>query len=130
VLVLSLEALGALAPLGALLSALPVVLVAPALLLVVAVGFLVGIHVIPMVLLVNAAFPLDGGPAPALWAMALLLGAQSTLLLTPFSSAVTMLSRITGLHPIEIGPKSNWRFGLVVALAAALYLALLTFLLL
>jgi hypothetical protein len=130
ILVLSLQALGALAPLGALLSALPIVLVAPALMLIMAVGFVAGIHVIPMVLLLNTAFPLDGGPAPALWAAALLLGAQSTLLLTPFSSAVTMLSRLTGLHPLEIGPRRNLGFGLILAAAAMLYLAILTFLLL
>ena len=130
ILVLSLKALGALAPLGALLSALPTVLVAPALALIMGVGFVAGIHVIPMVLLLNTAFPLDGGPAPALWAAALLLGAQSTLLLTPFSSAVTMLSRLTGLHPLEIGPRRNLGFGLIVAVAALLYLGLLTLLLL
>ena len=130
VLVLSLKALGALAPLGNFLSALPIVLVAPALAAIIAVGFVAGIHVIPMVLLLNAAFPLDGGPAPALWAAALLLGAQSTILLTPFSSAVTMLSRLTGLHPLEIGPRSNLGFGLIVAVAALVYLALLTLLLL
>ena len=128
ILVLSLEALGALAPLGDLLSALPIVLVAPALAVIMAVGFVAGIHVIPMVLLLNTAFPLDGGPAPALWAAALLLGAQSTLLLTPFSSAVTMLSRLTGLHPIEIGPRRNLGFGLILAVAALLYLGLLTLL--
>jgi hypothetical protein len=130
ILVLSLKALGALAPLGALLSALPTVLVAPALALIMGVGFVAGIHVIPMVLLLNTAFPLDGGPAPALWAAALLLGAQSTILLTPFSSAVTMLSRLTGLHPLEIGPRRNLGFGLIVAVAALLYLGLLTLLLL
>ncbi|MBA2535319.1 MAG: hypothetical protein H0V21_09925 [Rubrobacter sp.] len=130
ILVLSLQALGALAPLGALLSSLPTVLVAPALALIMALGFVAGIHVIPMVLLLNAAFPLDGGPAPALWAAALLLGAQSTLLLTPFSSAVTMLSRLTGLHPLEIGPRRNLGFGLIVGAAAMLYLGLLTLLLL
>jgi hypothetical protein len=130
ILVLSLQALGALAPLGALLSALPIVLVAPALALIMGVGFVCGIHVIPMVLLLNAAFPLDGGPAPALWAAALLLGAQCTLLLTPFSSAVTMLSRLTGLHPLEVGPRRNMGFCLVMALAAMLYLGLLTLLLL
>jgi hypothetical protein len=130
ILVLSLKALGALAPLGALLSALPTVLVAPALALIMAVGFVAGIHVIPMVLLLNAAFPLDGGPAPVLWAAALLLGAQSTLLLTPFSSAVTMLARLTGLHPLEIGPRRNLGFGLIVGLASILYLGLLTLLLL
>jgi hypothetical protein len=130
VLVLSLEALGALAPLGDLLSSLPPALVAPALMLTIGLGFVVGIHVIPMILLINTAFPLDGGQSPALWAAALLLGAQSVLLLTPFSSAVTMLSRLTGLHPLEIGPKRNWRFGLVVTLAASLYLGALTFLLL
>jgi hypothetical protein len=86
--------------------------------------------VIPMILLINTAFPLDGGQSPALWAAALLLGAQSVLLLTPFSSAVTMLSRLTGLHPLDIGPRRNWRFGLVVALAAMLYLIALTLLLL
>jgi hypothetical protein len=64
-----------------------------------------------------------------LWAAALLLGAQSALLLTPFSSAVTMLSRLTGEHPLEIGPRKNWRFGLVIALAGLLYLVLLTLLL-
>ena len=80
ILVLSLQVLGALEPLGAMLSALPTVLVAPALAMIMALGFVAGIHVIPMVLLLNAAFPLDGGPAPALWAAALLLGAQSTLL--------------------------------------------------
>ncbi len=130
ILVLSLKALGALAPLGALFSALPTVLVAPALALIMAVGFVAGIHVIPMVLLLNAAFPLDGGPAPALWAAALLLGAQSTLLLTPVSSAVTMLSRLTGLHPLEIGPGRNLGFCLIMAVAAMLYLVILTFVLL
>jgi hypothetical protein len=126
ILVLSLGQLGALAPLGNLLSALPSALVAPALMLTIGVGFVVGIHVIPMVLLINTTFPLDGGPSPALWAAALLLGAQSALLLTPFSSAVTMLSRLTGKHPLEAGPQRNWGFSLTVALAALLYLGLLT----
>jgi hypothetical protein len=130
VLVLSLKELGALAPLGDLLSALPPALVAPALMLTIGLGFVVGIHVIPMILLINAAFPLDGGQTPALWAVALLLGAQSAILLTPFSSAVTMLSRLTGLHPLEIGPRRNWGFGLAVTLAAMLYLIALTLLLL
>ena len=130
ILVLSLQALGALSPLGTLLSSLPTVLVAPALALIMAVGFVAGIHVVPMVLLLDAAFPLNGGPAPALWAAALLLGAQSTLLLTPFSSVVTMLSRLTGLHPLDIGPRRNLGFGLVMAVAAMLYLAVLTFVLL
>ena len=129
ILVLSLEALGTLAPLGNLLSALPTALVAPALAAIMAVGFVAGIHVVPMVLLLNTAFPLDGGPAPALWAVGILLGSQAALLLTPFSSAVTMLSRLTGLHPLEVGPKRNWRFGLAVTLASAAYLGLLTFLL-
>jgi hypothetical protein len=129
ILVLSLEALGALAPLGNLLSALPAALVAPALAAIMAVGFVAGIHVVPMVLLLNTAFPLDGGPAPALWAVGILLGSQAALLLTPFSSAVTMLSRLTGLHPLEVGPKRNWRFGLALTLASAAYLGLLTLLL-
>jgi hypothetical protein len=85
--------------------------------------------VIPMVLLINAAFPLSGGPAPALWAVAILLGAQVTMLLTPFSNNVTMLARLTGLHPVGIGPKRNWKFGLALALAVTAYLTLLTFLL-
>ena len=130
VLVISLQSLGVLAPLGVLLSGLPAALVAPALLLLMAAGFVAGIHVIPMILLLDAAFPLDAGPSPVLWAVALLLGAQSTLLLTPFSSAVTMLSRLTGLHPLEVGPKRNWRFGLSVGTGALLYLGLLTALLL
>jgi hypothetical protein len=126
--VLSLGQLGALAPLGDLLSALPPVLVAPALMLTISVGFVAGIHVIPMVLLINTAFPLGDGPAPALWAAALLLGAQSAILLTPFSSAVTMLSRLTRMHPLEIGPLRNWGFELAVMLAALVYLSFLTFL--
>jgi hypothetical protein len=129
ILVLSLGQLGALAPLGDLLSALPPVLVAPALMLAISVGFVAGIHVIPMVLLINTAFPLDGGPTPALWAAALLLGAQSALLLTPFSSAVTMLSRLTRMHPLEIGPRRNWGFELAVILAAMLYVGVLTLIL-
>ena len=129
-LVISLEALGALAPVGGLFTALPTVLVAPALALTVGLGWIAGIHVIPLVLLINTAFPLGGGPAPILWAVAILLGAQATLLLTPFSNNVTMLARLTNLHPLEIGPKRNWRFSLVVALAATAYLGLLTFLLL
>jgi hypothetical protein len=95
-----------------------------------AAGFVAGIHVIPMVLLLNTAFPLDSGPAPALWAAALLLGSQSVLLLTPFSTTVTMLSRLTGKHPLEVGPGRNLWFGLVVAVGAMLYLGLLTLLLL
>jgi hypothetical protein len=128
VLVLSLTQLGALAPVGNALSALPPYLVAPALALTMALGFIAGIHVIPMVLLIDTAFPLDGGSSPALWAAAILLGAQSAILLTPFSSAVTMLSRLSDLHPLEIGPRRNWRFGLAVALGALLYLGLLTLL--
>ena len=130
VLVLSLTQLGALEPVGNFLSALPAFLVAPALALTMAVGFVAGIHVIPMVLLIDTAFPLDGGQSSALWAAAILLGAQSALLLTPFSSAVTMLSRLSGLHPLEIGPKRNWRFEAAVAVGAAIYLGFLTFLLL
>jgi hypothetical protein len=130
ILVLSLNELGALKPLGALLSALPTVLVAPALAFIMAVGFVAGIHVIPMVLLLNTAFPLDSGPAPALWAAAILLGSQSVLLLTPFSTTVTMLSRLMGLHPLEAGPRRNIWFGLAVSIAAILYLGLLTLLLL
>ena len=79
ILVLSLEALGALAPLGNLLSALPAALVAPALAAIMAVGFVAGIHVVPMVLLLNTAFTLDGGPAPALWAVGILLGSQAVI---------------------------------------------------
>src|SRR5215210_1920633 len=130
VLVLSLGQLGALAPLGNLLSALPPILVAPALMLTISVGFVVGIHVIPMVLLINTAFPLDSGPTPALWAAALLLGAQSALLLTPFSTTVTMLSRLMGSHPLEVGPRRNRWFGLCVAVGTILYLGLLTLILL
>lgn len=130
ILVVSLEALGALTPVGTLFTALPAALVAPALALVVGLGWMAGIHVIPLVLLINTAFPLGGGPAPVLWAVAILLGAQITMLLTPFSNNVTMLARLTDMHPIEIGPKRNWGFGLVVALAATAYLTLLTFLLL
>jgi hypothetical protein len=129
VLVLSLEALGALAPLGTLLGSLPLGFVAPTLAVVVALGFVAGVHVIPMVLLIDTAFPLANGPAPALWAIAILLGAQTVLLLTPFSNATTMLSRLTGVHPLEIA-KRNWRFGLALSLAAASYLGLLSFLLL
>ena len=130
VLVLSLGGLGALTPVGDLFASLPLVLVAPALALVIAFGFVAGIHVIPLVLLIDTAFPLYGGPAPALWAVAILLGAQTTLLSTPFSNNVTMLARLTGLHPLEIGPKRNWKFGLILALATSAYLGLLTFLLL
>lgn len=129
VLVLSLKELGALAPVGSFLLGLPTVLVAPALSLVVGLGFLAGIHVIPLVLLINAAFPLGGGPAPALWAAAILLGSQGALLLTPFSNSVTMLSRLTGLHPLEIGQR-NWKFSLFAELAGLVYLGLLTLLLL
>lgn len=129
VLVLSLQGLGALAPIGSLLSALPPALVAPALALTMSLGWLAGIHVIPLVLLVDTAFPLSEGPAPALWAAAILLGAQAVMLLTPFSNAATMLSRLTGSHPWEIG-RGNWKFSLFVALGGLLYLALLTFLLL
>lgn len=129
VLVLSLEGLGALAPVGSLFDSLAPVLVAPALALAMALGWMAGIHVIPLILLINAAFPLSDGPSPALWAAGILLGAQTVMLLTPFSNATTMLARLTGLHPLKIGAKHNWRFGLIVALAGAAYLALLTVLL-
>ncbi len=128
VLVISLEQLNALSPVGNLFDALPAVLVAPALALVTGLGWIVGIHVIPLILLINTAFPLDGGPAPALWAMAILLGGQVAMLLTPFSNAVTMLSRLTGLHPVEIGAKKNWPFALVLVLATTVYLGVLTLL--
>ncbi|QIN78188.1 hypothetical protein GBA65_06310 [Rubrobacter marinus] len=129
ILVLSLEALGALAPLGEALGALPPSLVAPALALILGLGFMAGIHVVPLVLLINTAFPLSEGPSPALWAVAILLGSQCALLLTPFSNSVTMLARLSELHPLEIGPKRNWKFAIVLTVASAAYLTLLTFLL-
>ena len=129
ILVLSLEALGALAPVGDALGALPPTLVAPALALVVGAGFVVGIHVVPLVLLINTAFPLVESPSPALWAMAILLGSSCALLLTPFSNSVTMLARLSGMHPLEVGPKRNWKFALCLVVASAAYLTLLTFLL-
>ncbi len=129
ILVLSLEALGALAPLGDALAALPPALVAPALALIVGAGFVAGIHVVPLVLLINTAFPLIDGPAPALWAVAILLGCQCALLVTPFSNSVTMLARLSGLHPLEIGPRRNWKFAIALTVASAAYLTLLTFLL-
>jgi hypothetical protein len=51
ILVVSLEALGALAPVGEMFSSLPPALVAPALALVMSLGFVAGIHVLPLVLL-------------------------------------------------------------------------------
>lgn len=129
ILVLSLEALGALDPVGDALGSLPPALVAPALALVVGAGFVVGIHVVPLVLLINTAFPLAEGPSPALWAVAILLGSQCALLLTPFSNSVTMLARLSGMHPLEIGPKRNWKFAIALTVASAAYLTLLTFLL-
>lgn len=129
ILVLSLEALGALAPVGDALGALPPALVAPALALVVGTGFVMGIHVVPLVLLINTAFPLIESPSPTLWAVAILLGSSCALLLTPFSNSVTMLARLSEMHPLEIGPKRNWRFALALIVASAAYLTLLTLLL-
>lgn len=130
ILVLSLMQLGALDPLGRGLESLPAPLVAPALFVTIALGFLGGIHVVPMVLLVHAAFPLDSAPSPALWAISILLGSQSVLLISPFSNTTTMLARLTGMHPFEIGLRSNWRFSLAITAAAILYMGLLTPLLL
>lgn len=128
VLVLSLTQLGALAPVTWLFEGLPEVWVAPALFVVIALGFLGGIHVVPMVLLVDAAFPLDSGGTPALWAMAILLGSQGVLLLSPFSNTVTMLARLSGLHPMEIGARRNVRFSLAASASGLLYVGLLTLL--
>lgn len=128
VLVLSLTQLGALAPVTWLFQALPVEFVAPALFVVIAVGFLGGIHVVPMVLLVHAAFPLDSGPAPALWAAAILLGCQGVVLLSPFSNTVTMLARLSGLHPMEIGARRNLRFSVAAIIAGLLYIGILSLL--
>lgn len=130
ILVLSLTQLGVLEPIGELFRALPVLLVAPALAVAMAFGFIAGVHVIPMVLLVDAAFPLDAAPSPALWAVAILLGAQSAIMITPFSSSVTMISRLTGRHPLEVGPGRNWRFCLISAICGLAYLGLLSALLL
>lgn len=129
VLVLSLDALGFLEPLGGMLRALPEYAVPLALAGIIALGFLIGIHVLPMVLLVHSTFPLDGGAYPALWAVAIILGCQAALLATPFSNSVTMISRFSGEHPIKAGPIDNWRYSLTIALAAALYLGAMTWLL-
>ncbi len=129
ILVLSLDALGFLEPLGGLLRSLPEAAVPFALAGIVTGGFLLGIHVLPMVLLINSTFPLDGGASPALWAVAIILGSQSALLATPFSNSVTMISRLSGEHPIKSGPKDNWRYSMVIAVSAFLYLGLMTWLL-
>lgn len=128
VLVLSLQSLGALAPLGTFFSGLPALYVPLALFAVIAVGFVCGIHVLPMVLLIDSAFPLSGGEMPAVSALAIILGCQVALLVTPFSNSVTMLSRLSGLGPFEIGPKRNWRFALATGVAAVVYLCVLTLL--
>ena len=128
VLVLSLTQLGALAPVTWLFESLPVAFVAPALFVVIALGFLGGIHVVPMVLLVHAAFPLNSGPTPALWAVAILLGCQGVLLLSPFSNSVTMLARLSGLHPMEIGARRNVRFSVAATTAGLLYVGILSLL--
>jgi len=126
ILVLSLDALGFLEPLGGMFRALPEYGVPLALAGVVALGFVVGIHVLPMVLLIHSTFPLDGGSSPALWAVAIIIGCQAALLATPFSNSVTMISRLSGEHPIKTGPKENWRFSLFVAVAGAAYLTFMT----
>lgn len=127
ILVLSLTQLGALAPVGSLFSHLPTLLVTPALLIAVALGFVIGIHSIPMALAIDAVFPLDESATPALWALAILLGSGAGMLLTPFSSTTTMLSRLTGLQPLRAGPSRNWRFGLVFVVAGIGYLTVTTF---
>ncbi len=129
ILVLSLDLLGFLEPLGGLLRSLPEVAVPFALAGIVTVGFLLGIHVLPMILLIDSTFPLDGGASPALWAVAIILGSQSALLATPFSNSVTMVSRLSGEHPIKSGPKDNWRYSVVIAVSAVFYLCLMTWLL-
>jgi hypothetical protein len=130
IFVVSLTQLGALAPIGSLFAALDGALpVAVALFLAISLGFMFGIHSIPMVLLINAAFPLDQAPAPELWTLAILLGNGTGMLLTPFSSTTAMLSRLTALHPLEVGLGRNWRFGLVFATAGLAYLTLLWWLL-
>ena len=126
VLVISLTQLGLLAPVGRLFETMPESYVAPALFVAVWAGFAGGIHVVPMVLLVNAAFPLDSGPAPALWALAVLLACQGAIMVSPFSNSVTMLSRLTGLHPMEIGARRNVRFAIVSSIAGLLYIFILT----
>ena len=126
ILVLSLTQLGVLEPIGGLFTSLPGALVAPALAAAIAGGFIFGVHAIPMVFLIDAAFPLDAGPSPALWAVAILLGAQSAIMLTPFSSSVTMISRLTNRHPFEIGPGRNWRFCLISAICGLTYLGALS----
>lgn len=126
VFVVSLTQLGALAPIGSLFTALDGALaVAVALFLAISLGFMFGIHSIPMVLLINAAFPLEQAPAPELWALAILLGNGTGMLVTPFSSTTAMLSRLTALHPLRVGLGRNWRFGLVFASAGLVYLTVL-----
>lgn len=129
IFVLSLQSLGALAPLGSLLSGLPALWVPLAIFTVIAVGFVFGIHVLPMILLIDSAFPLSGGDMPAVWALAIILGCQVALLMTPFSNSVTMLSRLSGLGPFEIGPRKNWRFALATTAASVVYLSALAILL-
>lgn len=107
ILVLSLTQLGALAPIGSLFANLHTLLVAPALLLSIALGFVFGIHSIPMVFLIDAAFPLSATATPALWAVAILLGNGAGMLVAPFSNTTTMLSRLTTTHPLQIGPARN-----------------------
>ncbi len=122
VFVLSLTQLGALAPIGSLFAALDAPLVVPALVLAIALGFVFGVHSIPMVLLIDAAFPLSETATPALWAVAVLVGNGAGMLMTPFSNTTTMLSRLTGAHPLEIGPARSWKFALPFAAAGTVYL--------
>lgn len=126
VLIVSLQSLGFLSPLGDLLAALPQYAVPFALAIAISLGFAVGIHVLPMILLIDAAFPLSETSTPALWALALILGSQGALLMTPFSASVMMLTRITGLGSFEVGPKTNARFSVTLGVCAFSYLALMT----
>lgn len=124
ILVICLTQLGALAPIGSLFTSLGTPLVVPALILAIALGFVFGIHSIPMVLLVNAAFPLGESAMPVLWALAILVGNGAGMLLTPFSNTTAMLSRLTGVHPLEVGPGRNWKFALLFGASGMGYLVL------
>ena len=124
ILVICLTQLGALTPIGSFFTSLATPLVVPALAVAIALGFLVGIHSIPMVLLINAAFPLSESGMPVLWVLAILVGNGAGMLLTPFSNTTAMLSRLTGVHPLEVGPGRNWKFAFLFGAAGMVYLVL------
>lgn len=96
----------------------------------VVIGFaLLGVHHLVSITLINSSLNVQGmGIDPVVYALTILMTWSMCSMMSPFSPANLLTSRITGKTTWQIGVIGNGRFGLATILFGAVYLTVVNIL--